>query len=190
MGQIRRNEVSVHTWKNTLRGRVLLSFSSLLLFSLVVIPRGVFPRRTAASSGSSPGVVVDCDTYALGERAWLSPGLSRLGQYRKRLTCTLTRIHGATCAASLYQHIALLWRRPATDLWHRPTVYWNGVCHKPHSTTIVDSHKRKCVLLSCILDAFSDKTNICFMSVSDDKDVRNITGNGSKHTCDLKIYNL
>lgn len=28
----------------------------------------------------------------------LSPGLSRLGQYRKRLTCTLTRIHGAICS--------------------------------------------------------------------------------------------
>lgn len=83
--------IGPHTWKKILFSRGRAS-SSLPVYSLVVIPRGVFPRRTSifwVSSPASWSIAIPPPS----ESARLSPGLSRLGQYRKRLTCTLTRIH-------------------------------------------------------------------------------------------------
>lgn len=107
-------------------GRILAVASSSLSFPFPFSPSSWFP---AACSHAEPQHLLSLHpafwSIAVptpSESARLSPGLSRLGQYRKRLTCTLTRIHvEPRVRASLYQHIALLWRGPATDLWHRPS---------------------------------------------------------------------
>jgi len=97
---IRRNEVSVHLEESSRSCLPLFLFLPFLLSrqwsSRIVTPCGMFPRRTSVFEV----FVVDYDTYALAleELSCALTGLSRLGQYRKRLTCTLTRIQETTCS--------------------------------------------------------------------------------------------
>lgn len=94
--QIRRNEVLDHLGGSS---RCLPFFFFIPLFfprrrsSRIVTPRGGFPRRTTVLWVFT-SVVVDYDTTPSLSKCYrtLSPGFSRLGQYRKHLTCTLTRI--------------------------------------------------------------------------------------------------
>lgn len=107
-----------------------LPFSSLIDDHPVSWLPAACSHAEPASSGSSPApwlITIPTPSLSKHHRA-LSPGLSRLGQYRKRLTCTLTRIHGATC--SLHQYTPQ-WG-PSNNLWHKPIVYRhrNAVRHE------------------------------------------------------------
>jgi hypothetical protein len=79
----------------------------------------------------------------------LSPrSLSRLGQYRKRLTCTLTCIHMEPCVRRLSTSALLAAPlRPETGHWpmtHTSSVYryWNRARHK----TALNRHCTACVI--------------------------------------------
>lgn len=106
------NEVSVSARKDLRAARVFLSspFRQPFPPSSTILPCRDSPRRVPtrlavpSSSGSSTGSAVDygylTPSHSRSAIARSHPRLSRLGQYRKRLTCTLTRIHAATCSPS------------------------------------------------------------------------------------------
>lgn len=125
----------------------------LFLFPVSFLPRRDSLRHVPTSNQHLLGLHPALWSIAIptpSESARLLPGLSRLGQYRKRLTCTLTRIH----VEPRVRHLSINTLRYSDGHWPvTQTVYRysNAVCHQ--SAFDYDCAVVKSVLLSSILDA-------------------------------------
>lgn len=125
----------------------------LFLFPAPFLPRRDSPRRVPTPNQHLLGLHPTLWSIAIptpSESARLSPGLSRLGQYRKRLTCTLTRIH----VEPRVRHLSINTLRYSDGHWPvTQTVYryWNAVCHQS-AFDYGCSRQRESVLLSCLLE--------------------------------------